>query len=448
MSTFAPPQTQLVSSAVRKVSKRLIPLLCLMFFFAMLDRVNISFAGAQMREDLSLTATAFGHGAGLFFLGYFFFEVPSNLYLQKIGARKTLARVMIFFGAVTIAFAFVHDDFWFFALRFLLGVAEAGFLPGVIFYLTKWAPVQARAKLFGMFVVAIPVSTALGAPICTAILKSMQGVLGLAAWEWIFILCGVPTILLGILVLFVLPENPMSAKFLTQDERLALTSAVKQDDDARSHHLPAGWFKAVANFRIMRVLIVYTGIVFGIYGTGFWLPQIFGQLGLDATAISYAVAVPYLLAAALMVLWASHSDRKKERMWHLAVPAWISAAGFFTAFLMAGSPLMVVLALGMSVIGIFCALPIYWTFPSMFFTGATGAFGIAAINSLGNLAGYVAPTIMGAVYDATKSFGIGFTVVGAVMAITGVMAFFMKKDFAIEKARAAENDEPAMKPVP
>ena len=444
MSTVAPPESHLVTSAVRKVAKRLIPLLCLMFFFAMLDRVNISFAGAQMREDLALTATAFGHGAGLFFLGYFFFEVPSNLYLQKIGARKTLSRVMIFFGLVTIAFAFVQSEFWFFALRFLLGVAEAGFLPGVIFYLTKWAPVQARAKLFGMFVVAIPISTALGAPICTTILRTMNDVLGLAGWEWIFLLCGVPTILLGILVLFVLPESPMDAKFLNHDERLALSAAVKQDDAARSHHLPTGWFKAVANFRILRVLIVYTGLVFGIYGTGFWLPQIFGQLGLDPVAISYAVAIPYLIAAGLMVLWASHSDRKKERMWHLAVPAWISAAGFFTAFLLAGSPIMVVLALGASVIGIFCALPIYWTFPSMFFTGATGAFGIAAINSLGNLAGYVAPTVMGWVYDATQSFAIGFTIVGAVMTVTGLMGFFMKKDFAIEKARAAVDGEAAL----
>ncbi|MBO9513061.1 MAG: MFS transporter [Variovorax sp.] len=428
---------------ISKITYRLIPFLCLLFFVAFLDRVNVGFAALHMNKDLGLSATAFGVGAGLFFVGYFFFEVPSNVLLQKYGARITFGRVMILWGIVSGCFAFVQTETQFFVLRFLLGAAEAGFLPGVIYYFTIWLPAAHRARLIGLFVMMIPASTVVGAPLSTWIIQATDGWFGHAGWQWMFVLEAVPAVVLGVLVFYVLPNRPREVKWLSAEEKAWLEGAISREHSVKAQHLPTGWAKALLNRRTGKILVVYSSIVFAIYAVGFWIPQIVKGFGMTVMQTGLVTAIPYLLACICMVLWARHSDRTRERVWHVALPSWFGAISFVVAYLNLDNPTIAMIALSGCMIGIFCALPPYWTYPTLFFSGPAAAVGIAAVNSIGNLAGYVGPSAVGWLKDLTGHFGHGLLLTGAVLTVGGIAAMALRRDFRLEQlATGAASPEP------
>ena len=436
--------TQNIESAViSKITFRLIPFLCLLFFIAFLDRVNIGFAALHMNADLGLSATAFGMGAGLFFIGYFFFEVPSNIFLQKFGARITLSRVMVLWGICSAGFAFVQTETQFYVLRFLLGAAEAGFLPGVIYYFTIWLPAAHRARLIGLFVMMIPISSVLGAPLSTWLIQATEGWHGYRGWQWMFVLEALPAIILGIVVLYVLPNKPAEVKWLSAEEKQWLNDQMSHEHAVKAKHLPSGWLQALLNWRTLKIIVVYSSIVFAIYAVGFWIPQIVKGFGMSMTQTGFMTATPYLIASICMVLWARHSDKTRERVWHVALPCWFGAISFVIAFFNLDNTLVAMLALSGCMVGIFCALPPYWTFPTLFFSGSAAAVGIAAVNSIGNLAGYVGPFAVGVLKDITGNFANGLLLTGAVLVVGGIAALTLRKDFRLEQLAT---DKPAQTP--
>jgi len=438
----------LEQTTMKKVAWRLMPYLCLLFFVAFIDRVNVGFAALHMNADLGLSATAFGTGAGMFFIGYFFFEVPSNMLLKRFGIRFTIARIMIAWGLISASFALVQNETQFYVLRFLLGVAEAGFLPGIIYYFTLWLPAGYRGRLIAVFVMMIPASTVIGAPLSTWIMTAMEGVMGYRGWQWMFVIEALPAILLGFSVYRMLPESPAMAPWLNDAEKGWLIGRLEHEGAVKAEHLPAGWWKAVANLRVIKITIVYASICFGIYGVGFWIAQIIKGFGQSDQTTGFITAIPYLLASVCMIFWGRHSDYKKERVWHVALPAWFSAIAFVAAYLTLSMPVLAVCALSCCIIGIFCALPPYWTYPTLFFSGSAAAIGIAVVNSIGNLAGYFGPTLVGILKDTTGDFASGMLLLGAVMLICGIAALSLRKDFRLEAMARSEREEEPNKAAP
>ena len=402
---------------VRKVALRLIPFLCLLYFVAFLDRVNVGFAALTMNQDLGLSASAYGTGAGIFFLGYFIFEVPGNLLLKRFGARRWIARIMITWGLVSMAMCLVEGPLSFWLLRFLLGVAEAGFFPGIIFYLTYWFPGNVRGRMIGYFLLASPLSSVLGAPLSTAILNLQLG--GLAGWQTMFIIEGIPAIVLGIVVLFCLSDTPSSARWLDERERDILERAIAREQRPDQH---VSLRDAFASKQVWLFAVVYFGLNLGVYGFGFWAPQILKALGNFSNAQTGLVTmVPYICGAISMFLWGRHSDRTRERVWHIATAALLSATGFIVASHTADVWLGTA-AFAVGAIGLYGAMPVFWTLPTAMLTGATAAGGIALINSIGTLSGYIGPVLMGRLKDATGGYSAGLVLVAASVAFSGIMA--------------------------
>lgn len=425
-------------TTIKKITFRLVPYLCLLYFVAFLDRVNVGFAAIHMNTDLGLSATAFGMGAGMFFIGYFIFEVPSNIALQKFGARSTISRIMILWGIISCGFAFVKTDTQFYVLRFLLGAAEAGFLPGIIYYLTLWLPSQYRARVMALFLMMIPASSVVGAPLSTWIMSVMAKVNGLQGWQWMFIIEAVPAIILGVSVIRYLPNRPSEVTWLSTEEKQWLDAKLIAEDKVKATHLPTGILNALLNLRTVKIIVLFSSISFGIYGVGFWIAQIIKSFGNSLEVTGLITAIPYLLASVAMVWWGRRSDKTQERTWHVVLPLWFGSAAFVLAFFFLNNPVVATIALSLCLIGIFSALPPYMTYPTIFFSGGTVAVGIAAINSIGNLAGYFGPTLVGVLKDLTGSFGAGMLLIGAVLFIGGLAAFSLRKDFYLEKL-ASEN---------
>lgn len=432
----------LEQATMKKVAWRLMPYLCLLFFIAFIDRVNIGFAALHMNADIGLSATAFGTGAGMFFIGYFFFEVPSNMLLKRFGIRFTIARILIIWGVISALFAFVQNETQFYVLRFLLGMAEAGFLPGIIYYFTLWLPAAYRARLIAIFVMMIPASAMVGAPLSIWIMRFMDGVMGHHGWQWMFLIEALPAILLGLTVYRALPESPSTARWLSEQEKNWLITRLTHEGKVKAEHLPGTWLSAVANVRVLKVTVVYSSICFGLYGVGFWIAQIIKSFGLSDQRTGLITAIPYLLACVCMLLWGRHSDKKRERVWHVALPAWFSALAFLAAYMTLGMPVLAVIALSGCIIGIFCALPPYWTYPTLFFSGSTAAVGIAVVNSIGNLAGYFGPTLVGMLKDATGNFASGMLLLSIVMFIGGMAAMTLRKDFRLEDLSRTDIPQP------
>jgi ACS family tartrate transporter-like MFS transporter len=413
--------TAIEDALIRKVSRRIIPFMIVLYLVSFLDRVNVGFAALTMNRDLGFTPSVFGWGAGIFFFGYFLFEVPSNIILEKIGARIWICRIMLTWGIVSAAMALVQGAASFYVLRFLLGVAEAGFLPGMILYLTHWFPAPQRARYIALFMAAVPLASVVGAPVSGWIL-GIDGMLGLHGWQWLFILEGIPACILGVLVLALLPDGPAKAKFLTPEERdliadlLARDRAEKPYDRHHTRLLPA-----LLDRRVLLLSLVYFGIVIGLYGIGLWLPQIVKAMGFSNEQVGLIVALPYLASAAAMILWGRRSDRRNERIWHVALPCLVSAAGFLASVVLASSTLQL-LALGVAAIGIYAALGPFWATPSLFLGSTAAAGGIALINSLGNLGGFFGPTIVGMTRDATGSFTAGIAVLAGWLLVAAVAA--------------------------
>jgi ACS family tartrate transporter-like MFS transporter len=422
---------------MHKVSWRLIPFMVLLYFVAFLDRVNVGFAALTMNKDLGLTATVFGNGAGIFFIGYFIFEVPSNVALEKFGARMWIARIMITWGIISGLMALTTGPISFYTLRFLLGIAEAGFFPGMILYLTYWFPSAYRAKIVGCFLLAIPISSIIGAPISTALLGT--SILGLKGWQSLFILEALPALVLGFVVLFFMTDKPEKAHWLTPAERDWLSRVLQAERKTREsvHHYTLG--QALMNPRVVLFGFMYFGIVIGLYGFSFWLPQIIkGFGGLSNWQVGLITMIPSAFAAVTMYLWGRHSDRTGERVWHVFLPAIIGGTSLAISGFLTGTPALALVALTIGAMGIYAALPTFWTLPTAMLSGTAAAGGIALINSIGNLGGYFGPSFMGYLKDWTKSHTYGLIGLGACMAMSGFLALAMGHNRELEKSGIAE----------
>ncbi|MER7433386.1 MFS transporter [Pseudonocardia alni] len=422
----------LVSTAVRTATKRLIPLLALAYLLNYIDRVNVGFASLTMNADLGLSAAAYGLGAGLFFIGYFFFEVPSNVILDRVGARIWIARIMVTWGIVASSTAFIQGEIGFYVVRVLLGIAEAGFFPGIILYLTYWFPRVERARIVALFFLAVPLSSVVGGPLSTWLISVGDGALGFdAGWRFMFFVEGIPAVLLGIAVLWLLPDRPTRARWLPADQAVALEERIAAEDAAAAGQ-DRGVAAALRDGRVVALSVVYFGIVFGLYVLAFFLPQIVAgfeqQFGADYSLVEVGLitAVPYAIASVTMVLWARHSDRSGERGLHVAVPAVVGAVAIAGALYM-DSPLLVMACVTVCAIGVFAAIPPFWALPNAFLTGAGAAAGIGLINSFGNLSGFAGPFVAGWLKDLTGDSRAGMWVVAVMMLMSAAIVLGFRR---------------------
>ncbi|CAA2142044.1 MFS transporter [Hyphomicrobium sp. ghe19] len=419
-----------LSRALAKVQYRVLPLLIAAYFTAYLDRVNVSFAALQMNADLSIQPEAFGFIAGVFFLGYCLFEVPSNLVMSRVGARIWLARIMVTWGLLSASTAFVTDVNVLAVLRFTLGAAEAGFFPGVIYYLTNWVPAAERARVVSIFMMAVPISTVIGSPLSGWILDAWNGVWGVRGWQWLFVLEAVPAIILGVICFFVLVDTPAKAKWLSEEERDALLARLKADRevDIPSHsHSIRG---ALTDRRVLVLAASCFGTGIGLYGLGFWLPQIVKSMSLTNTETGFVVAVPYLISALFMWAWGRHSDQTGERIWHIAIPGLVAAAAFgLCAFV--SSPILLLVLLTIASACTLSIFPVFWTVPAAILTGPAAAAGIALINSVANSSGFFGPYLVGFAkqHGASSQYAIALL---AVFMLAGAV-LVLSMDFGIRK---------------
>jgi MFS transporter, ACS family, tartrate transporter len=434
----------LEARTIAKVSKRLVPFLIICYFVAYLDRVNVSFAALTMNQDLGLSQTAFGFGAGIFFIAYFIFEVPSNLLLERFGARKWIARIMLSWGILSGAMAFIPNiaratglgnEHSFYLLRVLLGAAEAGFFPGIIFYLTLWFPSEYRARIVGYFMAAIPLSTVIGAPI-SGLLLYLHGGLGLAGWQWLFVIEAVPAIILAGVVFFYLTDRPADAAWLAPDERSWLAERLEIERRHRETLYNYTVTQALVNPRVIGLSLVYFGAVATNYGLSFFLPQIVKAFGMNTFLTTLVSAAPYVIGLIGMVWWGRRSDRMAERRFHAALPLFLAAAGIAVSTAL-DDPTLKMLSLCVAGFGIFACLPVFWTLPTAFLSGAAAAAGIAVINSIGNLAGFAGPFAMGWIKDHTGSYAGGLLLLAALGIIAMGIALVLGHDDELERAPSA-----------
>lgn len=387
-----------------KVALRLIPILFFSYILAYLDRVNVGFAKLQMCRELNLSETAYGTGAGIFFIGYLIFEIPSNIILTKVGAKIWIGRIMITWGLIALFQIFVSDERTFYLLRFMLGVAEAGFFPGIILYLTYWFPAAYRARMVAWFMTAIAVAGVAGGPLSGWILHTTDRYLGMQGWRWLFLIEGFPSIVMGLVVLSFLDNSPKSASWLSIDEKEQLSRSQELEEMARME-LASTSHSAKAAFRNPRVWVlslIYFTIVMGLYGISFWLPQIIKEtITSDEKTIGWISAVPWFVSAVVMVANGVHSDRTGERRWHIAGPCLAGAAAFVVNTMPSVTGWYGIIALCIATAGIMSALSCFWSLPSGMLSGSAAAAGIALVNSFGNTAGYVSPQLVGIIRDAS-----------------------------------------------
>jgi ACS family tartrate transporter-like MFS transporter len=402
------------STVLRKAAWRLIPLLGVLYFFAFLDRVNVGFAALTMNVDLGLSSAVFGFGAGIFFIGYTLFEIPSNVLLERFGARVWIARIMLSWGVLSAAMAFVQGPTSFYVVRFLLGVAEAGFFPGIIYYLTCWFPARDRARIIALFMIALPLSSVIGAPISTALLGIEAG--GLHGWQWMFLLEAIPTIVLGFVVLRVLPDRHTDVTWLTSDEKTWLTHELASELPAHGAHTQS-LRQALLMPRVWRYGLVYFCVLVGLYGFSFWLPQIIASLGkLTNVQVGAVTMIPYALACIGLVLWGRHSDATGERSWHVALPPLLAALALAAGGWLT-EPVAAFGGLCLAAIGIYAGLPAFWALASRGLQGAAAAGAIALINSLGNIGGFFGPAAIGFVKERTGSFAISMLFIASCLVV-------------------------------
>jgi len=407
-----------------KISRRLVPFLMLLYLVAFLDRVNISFAKLTMNHDLMIGDDLFGLAAGIFFLGYFLFEVPSNLALLKLGARRWIMILMIVWGVVSVATAFVPGPTLYLVLRFLLGSAEAGFYPGVILYLTFWLPPAVRSSVMAWFVTAIPLSNLIGAPVSNAILLHIHGA-GLHGWQWLFILEGSPAILLGLAVYFLLHDRPEEVSWLSTAEKQALENDLKTTAPAHGVH-PSLLKAMAAQISVLFWSLAYFFLMLGLYGLGFWIPTVLKSHGVSPESLGWATALPYLAAIFGMILWSRSSDSKRERRFHLACAYLTAAVGFLLAAF-APSASITIAGFALGAIGVLSAMPVFWSASTVSLAGPLVGAHIAIINSIGNLGGFFGPTLMGWLHKVTDSFVVGLTAVSVFLVLGAFTVLLVAK---------------------
>jgi len=423
------------ASTIRAISWRLIPFLVLAYFFSYLDRVNLSFAALQMNAELKFTPLIFAWGAGIFFIGYFIFEVPSNLALEKFGASKWIARIMVTWGIISGLMAMVSGEWSFYVLRFLLGVAEAGFFPGIILYLTYWYPAQYRARFLAAFAIAVPISTVIGAPI-SGLLLGLDGAMGLQGWQWLFILEGVPSVLLGIVTWFYLTDKPEHAAWLSSEQKAWLAAKLGAETAAKqaTHQMTLG--EALSSPKVIMLSLVYFGFVGALYGMQFWLPQIVKAFGLTNAQTGFVTAIPYLFGTIAMILWARHSDATRERVYHVGLPMILIAIALAVSSYMT-DPTITMVVLTLAAIGVFCVFGVFWTLPTAWLSGTAAAGAIALINSIGNLAGFGGPYLIGWIKDSTGSTANGLLALAVLPLIAAVLVFVGGHESKVEFAGQA-----------
>jgi MFS family permease len=422
-STISPAER----SAIRKISMRLVPFVALMFFINFLDRTAISFAGPNgMNQDLGLTIAQFGLASGIFFIGYILLEVPSNLALHRFGARKWLARIMVSWGVVSLLFTWVSSVEGLYSLRLLLGVAEAGFFPGAILFLSLWVPARYRSKILALFYLAQPLTVVIGAPLA-AWMIGHDGLFGLAGWRVMFLGVSLPAIIVGVIAWFYLVDRPAEAKWLNGEEKTWLVAELEREHSstqAHAHHLSVG--KAMLNGRVWMLCLIYFGFIYGLYALAFFLPTIIGgfqaQFGTTFTVFQKGMitAIPYLPAAFALYFWSKDATKRGCRTWHIALPALTGAISIPLALAM-GSPTATVAVVTITACSIFAALPNFWTLPTQFLTGASAAAAVALINTVGNVAGFSAGFITGALKESTGGYTVPMFVVGGLMLLSAIL---------------------------
>lgn len=428
MTQFTPVGVSALDRATRKAAWRLIPLVMLMYVISYLDRVNVGFAAKTMNGDLGLSTAAYGLGAGLFFIGYVLFEVPSNVILHRVGARRWLARIMVTWGLISGAMGFVESQTAFYVVRILLGIAEAGFVPGVIYLLTLWFPSRVRARMVALFIIAIPFAVVIGAPLSALLIEHGDGVWGRTGWQFMFIVEALPAVVVGVVAFFTLPSKPEEVGWLTEDERTALTSSLQAEVDAAAHHGVSGVAAALKDWRIYAISIIGFSVNMGGYALSFFLPQVITRLseqnGQSFTLLETALLTAIPFACATVALWfvGRSSDRLQERHWHAAIPLLVGAVAVAVALYLP-STAAVLVAISIAAAGSYCVLPVFWQLPPRFLTGAAAATGMGIAGGLANVAGFVAPYMTGGLETASGSYKpamfvvAGFMVLGAVVAL-------------------------------
>jgi D-galactonate transporter len=430
----AAAKSAIETSTIRAISWRLIPFLVLAYFFSYLDRVNLSFAALTMNEELKFTPLIFAWGAGIFFIGYFIFEVPSNLALEKFGASRWIARIMVSWGIISALMALVSGSWSFYILRFLLGVAEAGFFPGIILYLTYWYPAEYRARFLAAFTVAVPISTVIGAPISGLIL-GLDGVMGLKGWQWLFVLEGIPSVLLGIVTWFYLTDRPEKASWLSGEQKAWLSEQLNKEIAVKQAVQHFTLREALSSPKVLALSAIYFGFVAALYGMQFWLPQIVKAFDLSNAQTGFVTAIPYLFGTIAMILWARHSDTSRERVMHVGAPMLLIAIALAVSSYLT-NPFLTMVALTLAAIGVFCVFGVFWALPTAWLSGTAAAGAIALINSLGNLAGFGGPYLVGWVKETTGNASDGLLVLAILPLIAGILVFIggheSKHEFAGE----------------
>jgi MFS family permease len=412
----------LESTAYHKVDVRLLPFLFLCYILAYLDRVNVGFAKLQMLKELSMSDAAFAAGAGIFFIGYFFFEVPSNVLLKKFGARMWIARIMISWGVISACMIFVKGEWSFYGMRFLLGLAEAGFFPGVIFYLTLWYPSKLRASRTAWFVAAIAVSGVVGNPVSGWIMDKLSGAMNLAGWQWLFLSEGIPSVIVGIWVIFYLDSSIEEAKWLTAEDKALLTTNLIAEDKQKTDHKLADAFKSG---KVWVLCAIYFTLMIGLYGIAFWLPTIVKAFGIKGyLGVGLITAIPYGVAVIGMILLSAHSDKTGERRLHYVFNVTVGAIGLVLSGVFASNPVLAIVFLSIGTLGVIGSMPLFWPLPSAFLAGTAAAAGIGIVNSVGNLGGYFGPNIPIWAKLISSNRSAALYIIAGILMIGAFLAFF------------------------
>ncbi|MFJ4293826.1 MFS transporter [Cupriavidus sp. NPDC089707] len=415
------PYVATESATYAKVMWRLLPFLFLCYMCAYLDRINVGYAKLQMMQDLSLSDAVYGLGAGIFFVGYLLFEVPSNLILLRVGARRWIARIMVTWGLISAAMMFVKTPTSFYIMRFLLGVAEAGFIPAILLYLTYWFPASRRSKVTALFLTGIPMSGVIGGPLSGWIMSAMHGAHGMAGWQWLFLLEGMPTVLVGIIAYYYLDDKVADAKWLSAEQRTMIEKNLAAESKGHALHSVRD---GLTNPRILLLSLIYFFFTMGLYGVSFWLPSIVKASGVsDPLDIGLLSAIPYAAATAAMILVGQSSDTRGERRWHLALPGAIGALGLCVSVAYANNTTLAMLALTLATMGIMTTISQFWTLPPAILGGAAAAAGIALANSVGSISGVISPYLIGWVQTNTGTTGNGVLVLAGSLVIGGLLVF-------------------------
>ena len=413
----------LENETIRRLYWRILPFLIVCYIVAFLDRVNVGFAALSMNADLGFTSSVYGFGAGIFSIGYFIFEVPSNLILNKVGARIWIARIMITWGLISAGFAFIQGENSFFVMRFLLGVAEAGFFPGIVLYLSRWFPARVLGSATAIFILGLPIAVLIGAPVSVGILATMQDVAGLKGWQWMFLMEGGLAIIVGLAAFFMLASRPGNATWLTTEQRDWLTRTLESERIAKETLRRYGVMETLLNAKILLLAFAIFCNITALFGVTLWMPQIIkGFGGLTNAQAGLLTAVPYICAGVAMVLNARHSDRTNEKRIHVLLPACIGAVGLVTAGL-STSPLLAMAGICVGAAGILSSNILFWQLPSMFLTGAAAAAGIGLVNSVGNLGGFVGPYLTGWAKDFFGDYAASMCVLGGMVCLYGLVIF-------------------------